>query len=182
MFPFSLKQLTTLSNSPLMLLTGNLWGESLLLIRGLLPKSGKSCNFLFCSSMMQWYKETPCQCRSRKRRRLDPRIRKIPWRWKWQPTPVFLPGKSHGQRNLAGYRPWGPKSRTQLRKTCICYRKFESFLIHNNFSNKVSYFNKCDFKILYNEMFNIWNISITQWTNIFQTLHAQSQRKGPAKI
>ena len=30
---------------------------------------------------------------------------KIPWRRKWQPTPVFLPGKSHGQRNLAGYSP-----------------------------------------------------------------------------
>ena len=29
------------------------------------------------------------------------------WRWKWQPTPVFLPGKSHGQRSLVGYRgPW----------------------------------------------------------------------------
>ena len=32
---------------------------------------------------------------------------KIPWRRKWQPTPVFLPGKSHGQRSLAGYSPWG---------------------------------------------------------------------------
>ena len=33
--------------------------------------------------------------------------REFPWRRKWQPTPVFLPGKSHGQRSLAGYRPWG---------------------------------------------------------------------------
>ena len=31
------------------------------------------------------------------------------WRRKWQPTPVFLPGKSHGQRSLAGYCPWGCK-------------------------------------------------------------------------
>ena len=30
-----------------------------------------------------------------------------PWRRKWEPTPVFLPGKSHGQRSLAGYSPWG---------------------------------------------------------------------------
>ena len=30
-----------------------------------------------------------------------------PWRRKWQPTPVFLPGKPHGQRSLAGYSPWG---------------------------------------------------------------------------
>jgi len=33
-------------------------------------------------------------------------------RRKWQPTPVFLPGESHGQRNLAGYSPWGLKSWT----------------------------------------------------------------------
>ena len=31
---------------------------------------------------------------------------KIPWRRAWQPTPVFLPGESHGQRSLAGYSPW----------------------------------------------------------------------------
>ena len=39
----------------------------------------------------------------------DPWVRKIPWRRKWQPTPVFLPGKSHGQRSLVGYSPWGRK-------------------------------------------------------------------------
>ena len=33
-----------------------------------------------------------------------------PWRRKWQPTPVFLPGESHGQKSLAGYSPWGHKS------------------------------------------------------------------------
>ena len=33
----------------------------------------------------------------------------IPWRRKWQPTPVFLLGKYHGQRSLAGYNPWGHK-------------------------------------------------------------------------
>ena len=35
-----------------------------------------------------------------------PGVRKIPWRREWQPTPVFLPGKSHGQRSLVGYSPW----------------------------------------------------------------------------
>ena len=34
-------------------------------------------------------------------------VRKIPWRRKWQPTPVFLPGEFHEQRSLAGYSPWG---------------------------------------------------------------------------
>ena len=33
----------------------------------------------------------------------------VPWRKKWQPTPVLLPRKSHGQRNLTGYSPWGRK-------------------------------------------------------------------------
>ena len=32
---------------------------------------------------------------------------KIPWRRKWQPTPVFLPGESHGRRSLVGCSPWG---------------------------------------------------------------------------
>ena len=34
---------------------------------------------------------------------------KIPWRREWLPTPVFLPGDSHGQRSLEGYSPWGCK-------------------------------------------------------------------------
>ena len=49
-------------------------------------------------------KEPAGQCRRRKRCGLDPWVRKIPWRRKWQPTPVFfLPGESHGPRSLAGY-------------------------------------------------------------------------------
>ena len=36
-------------------------------------------------------------------------FRKIPWSRKWQPTPVFLPGKCHGQRSLVGYSPWDHK-------------------------------------------------------------------------
>ena len=49
-------------------------------------------------------KEPASQCR---RRGFDPWVRKIPWRRKWQPTPVFLPGKSHGQRSLASCSPGG---------------------------------------------------------------------------
>ena len=44
-----------------------------------------------------------CQCRRCKRCGFDPWVRKIPWRRKWQPTPIFLPRKSHGQRSLVGY-------------------------------------------------------------------------------
>ena len=39
----------------------------------------------------------------------DSLVRNIPWRRKWQPTPVLLPGRSHGQRSLVGYSPWGCK-------------------------------------------------------------------------
>ena len=48
-----------------------------------------------------------CQCRRHKRSGFNPWAGKIPWRRKWQPTPVFLPGKFHGQRSLVGYRLWG---------------------------------------------------------------------------
>ena len=51
-------------------------------------------------------KESTCQC---SRLGFDPWVRKVPWRRKWQPTPVFLPGKPHGQRSLVGYSPWGRK-------------------------------------------------------------------------
>ena len=45
----------------------------------------------------------------RRRPRFDPWVGKIPWRRKWLPNPVFLPGKFHRQRSLAGYSPWGCK-------------------------------------------------------------------------
>ena len=51
-------------------------------------------------------KESACQ---HKRRGSHPWVETIPWRRKWQPTPAFLPGKSHGQRSLEGYSPWGCK-------------------------------------------------------------------------
>ena len=50
-------------------------------------------------------KENACQCRRHKRCGFDPWVGKIPWRRVWQPTPVFLPGESHGQRSLVGYSP-----------------------------------------------------------------------------
>ena len=46
-------------------------------------------------------KEFTCQSRRHRRHRFDPCFGKIPWRRKWQPTPVFLPGEFHGQRSLA---------------------------------------------------------------------------------
>ena len=54
-------------------------------------------------------KESGCQCRRHKRWWYDPRVGKIPWRRKLQPTPVFLPGEFHGQRSQVGGSPWGHK-------------------------------------------------------------------------
>ena len=52
----------------------------------------------------RWLSERIClPCR---RLMFDLWVRKIPWRRTWQPTPVFLPGKLHRQRSLAGYSPW----------------------------------------------------------------------------
>ena len=67
-------------------------------------------------------KESACQCR---RGSFNPWVRKIPWRRKWQPTSVFLPGKSHGQRSLAGYGLWGHKGvrhnlATEEQKHSLC--------------------------------------------------------------
>ena len=51
-------------------------------------------------------KDSACQCRRLKRYRFNPWVGKIPCSRKWQPTAIFLPGKFHGQRSLAGYSPW----------------------------------------------------------------------------
>ena len=54
-------------------------------------------------------KEFVCQCRRQQRCWFDSRVGKVPWRRNWKPTLVFLPGKSHRQRGLVSYSPWGHK-------------------------------------------------------------------------
>ena len=84
--------------------------RSLLPCCGLAPAAGLcllSGSFLCCFPGGTGGKELACQCWRCKSRRLNPWVRKIPWRRAWQPTPVLLPGESHGQRSLAGYSPWG---------------------------------------------------------------------------
>ena len=60
------------------------------------------------------------------RPRFNPWVGKTPWRRKWQPTPVLLPGKFHGCRNLIGYSPWGHKESDMTEQLhfhfsyCIC--------------------------------------------------------------
>jgi len=66
-------------------------------LRGLGPINGKD-------GLPRW-----CQCRRCKRCGFDSWVEKIPWRRKWQPTPIFLLGKSQGQRSLPGCSAWGHK-------------------------------------------------------------------------
>jgi len=61
------------------------------------------------SSAIPWWLRWSSDCLQSGRPRFNPWVRKIPWRRIWQPTPVFLPGESHGQRSLVGYGPWGHK-------------------------------------------------------------------------
>ena len=59
--------------------------------------------FFFCLGLSRWCrKEFIWQCSRHRSRVFDPWVGKIPWSRKWQPTPGFLPEKSHGQRSL-GY-------------------------------------------------------------------------------
>ena len=69
-------------------------------------------------------KELDCQCSRHKRHGFDPWVGKIPWRRKWQLTPVFLPGESHGQRILADCSPWGHRVGHGSTHTHIVYRVF----------------------------------------------------------
>ena len=65
-------------------------------------------NTLSPGGLPKWLrgKKSTCQCR---RCRFNSWVRKIPWGRKWQPTAVFLPGKTHGKRSLVGYSPGGCK-------------------------------------------------------------------------
>ena len=83
----------------------------------LLPSRSFTFFFLFLTSIkkkknvegLPWWlsgKKSTCQCR---RHRFDPWVGKIPWRRKWQPTPVSLTRKCNGQRSLAGCSPWSYK-------------------------------------------------------------------------
>jgi len=48
-------------------------------------------------------------------------VGKIPWRRKWQPTPVFLPEKSHGRRSQVGYCPWGRTESDMTGQLCFLH-------------------------------------------------------------
>ena len=72
---------------------------------------GFSIRGIFQAKVLEWgaIVFSACQCRRHKSCIFNPWLRKIFWSGKWQPRPIFLPGKFHGQRSLAGYSLWGGK-------------------------------------------------------------------------
>jgi len=77
--------------------------EDNLQVAGFLSK--KKNTFIVVVFIFKWYegfsggssgKELTCQCNRHNRHRFDPWVVKVPWKWAWQPTPVFLTGESHG--------------------------------------------------------------------------------------
>ena len=83
-------------------------------------------------------KELTCQCRRHKRLGFSLWVGKMPWRRAWQPTQVFLPRESHGQRSLVGYSPWGHKWLDTTEATShLCTKQVEYLFSSVQFSHSV---------------------------------------------
>ena len=74
--------------------------------------------------------------------RFGPWVGKIPWRRAWQPTPVFLSGESHGQRNLVGYSPWGHKE-SDMTERLSTRTQYKEYLTIDIFSKELLLFSLC---------------------------------------
>ena len=96
------------------------------------------------------------QCR---RSRFDPWLEKIPWRRKWQPTPIFLPGEFHGQRSLVGYSLWGRKEADVIEWLTLSHIWHDLATIHTN-ANPLSSF-------LSSPYFSISSLSISWKTLLY---------------
>ena len=114
-----------------------------------------------------WWLRQQRICLQCKRPKFDPWARKIPWRRKWQPTPVFLAGEFHGQRSLAGYSSWGHKESEITELLTLPISPFfpltSQCLLPREFTSKL-YFKKLGiwFEIIKVEKFNTWTNSITR--------------------
>ena len=95
------------------------------------------CAIARASQVVQWLKKEEeeeeerkftCQCRICES---YPWVRKIPWRRKWQATPAFLPGESHGQRSLMGHSPWDRKESDTTEQLTLSIFSFFKTLYDN---------------------------------------------------
>ena len=113
----------------------------------------------------RWHsgKESTCQCRRHKRHGFNPWIGKISWSRKWQPTPVFLPGKFHGHWSLVGYSPQGSKEldMTDRMRACVCAhtQAHTCFKIHFHRFLFCEYIPLCPFQ--WKKLYCFYNLSIS---------------------
>ena len=78
---------------------------------------------------LPWWLRWQRICLQRRRCGFNPWVRKIPWRREWLPTQVFLPGKSHTQRSLEGYSPWGCKESDTAERLTLSYRTGSQYVL-----------------------------------------------------
>ena len=88
--------------------------------------AGKPLSTIIIIKGLPWWPRQQRICLQCRRPGFDPWVKKIPWRREWQPTPVFLPGKSHGQRCLVGYSPWARKESDRTERLSFF------FFLYNN--------------------------------------------------
>ena len=97
------------------------------------------------------------------------------WRRKWQPIPVFLPGKSHGRRDLVGYSPWGRKEWvTTERLHSLHFLSLQHTSEHNNFES----FTRCHIR----EIVCVLDFSLTQYSNRRLDYQYRLARRSTTKV
>ena len=131
-----------------------------------------------------------CQCRKLKRCGFDPWVGKNPWRRKWEPTPVFLPGWFHWQRCLAGYNPWDltesdmtewlsiliMSSCLGLSVSCSRWVRKELMMIEGTVSRKGNSYWTLSAQSLSN-----FQLSVTSWTTAHQASLSITNSRSPPK-
>ena len=117
------------------------------------------------------------------RRGFNPWVGKIPWRRKWQPTPVFLPGRSHGQRSLVGYSPWSCK---EVRYDWMTKQQAKKWILTLNTSQRkfISLLNfffflleTCWKYFFCSVIFNVWSLSCAPFRPPGSSAYGISQAK-----
>ena len=106
-----------------------------------------------------------------------------PWRWKWQPTPVFLPGEFHGQRSLAGYSPWGCKDLDTTEWLTLNFHELKGACIFSDYSFVWVYAQNSDCWIIWQLLFLVfWGTSILFSIVAAPNLHTQPIKKQSLKL
>ena len=121
--------------------------------------------------------------------RFDPWVGKIPWRREWQPTPVLLPGKSHGWRSLAGYSPWGHRESEMTERLSLSLMHLEGSRGHcyNHPLSQTSSVELPDKPILLipkNPLVytKSHSVQLTQWPRGYSITHQHAPLKGTHQL